>query len=264
MTLPRISVVMPSFNQAAYLRQSLDSVLDQHYPNLEFIVMDGGSTDGSADILRAYSSHLTYWVSEPDNGQAHALNKGFARSIGDVMTWLNSDDLLLPNTLHAVSTVFARFPQIEWLTGQRLLLRADGIQRFPLPMARVRPLIRRGWYHGRLLGFIQQEGTFWRRNLWEAAGGRVDERLHYAMDYDLWRRFAHHADLVTIDRALGAFRVHEGQKTAQLARYYEEVGIRFPQWARAFTIPLRLLVNSLMWYRAPRLSEQEGQWHYRR
>lgn len=263
MALPRISIVTPSYNQAAFLRKTLESVLSQHYPNLEYIVIDGGSTDGSIDILREYSGHFTYWVSEPDRGQSHALNKGFARATGEILTWLNSDDVLLPGALAAVGEIFAQYPQIQWLTGQPANLDAnDHLRVFPLKTGRFRAFIRRGWYHGRGLGFIRQEGTFWRRGLWEKTGASVNEEKHYAMDDDLWRRFAQHADLVTVDKPLAAFRAHEAQKTAQLEHYYREAGVRLPNASRSVMLPLRALVALLSWSFAPRVVRRQGEWRF--
>jgi glycosyltransferase involved in cell wall biosynthesis len=263
MKLPRISIVTPSYNQAAFLRKTLVSVVSQNYPRLEYIVIDGGSTDGSVEILREYSPHFTYWVSEPDRGQSHALNKGFARATGEIMTWLNSDDVLLPGALHSVGEIFARYPQIQWLTGQPANLdEHDRLRHFPLKTGRFRSFIRRGWYHGRGLGFIRQEGTFWRRGLWEQAGASLNEAKHYAMDDDLWRRFADHADLVTVDKALAAFRAHEAQKTAQLNRYYEEAGIRLPNSSRMVMLPIRAVFTALSWSFAPRVVYRNGEWRY--
>lgn len=258
---PRISIITPSYNQAAFLRKTLDSVLDQHYPNLEYIVIDGGSTDGSVDILREYDAKLTYWVSEPDQGQSHAINKGFARATGEIMTWLNSDDVLLPGSLHTVGEIFARYPQIQWLTGQPANLDVhDHLRVFPLKTGRFRALIRRGWYHGRGLGFIRQEGTFWRRSLWEKVGASINEAKHYAMDNDLWRRFAQHADLVTVDMPLAAFRSQPKQKTAQLNRYYAEANVKLPEAVRVIVLPIRAIFTLISWRFAPRVVRRNGEW----
>lgn len=262
--LPRISVVVPSYNQAAFLPAALDSLLNQDYPDLEIIVMDGGSADGSADVLRAYAPRLAAAVSEPDRGQSHAINKGMALATGEVLSWLNSDDILLPGALQAVGEIFAAFPGVEWLTGQPANLGADGVLRhFPLKTGRWQGAIWRGWYHGRALGFIRQEGTFWRRSLWEQAGGQVDEARHYTMDYDLWRRFARHAPLVTADETLAAFREHPAQKTADLAGYYAEAGVRLPQAVRWFMLPARVALSPLAWLTAPRAIRQGSGWALR-
>jgi glycosyltransferase involved in cell wall biosynthesis len=257
--LPRISIVVPSFNQAAYLPATLDSLFSQAYPALEVLVIDGGSSDDSAAIIARYAARhphaLPYWTSEPDRGQSHAINKGFARSTGEVLSWLNSDDVLLPGALAAVGQVFAAHPHIAWLTGQPANLRGQppALHRSPLPVGRVRAFIRRGWYHGRGLGFIRQEGTFWRRALWEQAGGAVDEARHYSMDFDLWRRFAAHAPLVSLNVPLAAFREHAAQKTTDLDAYYREAGIAAPRWLRYPALAARVLLNPLLWAAAPRL-----------
>jgi glycosyltransferase involved in cell wall biosynthesis len=243
MKRPTITLVTPSYNQAAFLEQTLRSVIDQRYPALEYIVIDGGSSDGSVDILKAFADHLAYWVSEPDEGQADAINKGFARASGDILGWLNSDDILLPGTLQAVADLFTEYPEIVWVTswganigeqGERLAVRRS-------PGA-LRSLIARGWYHGRMLGFIRQESTFWRRELWQRVGGSVNTQLHYGMDYELWRRFAQHADLVTAQTVFGAYRVHPAQKTARMEDYYREIGVRLPHAVRLATLPLRVLL----------------------
>ena len=116
---PKISVITPSFNSAPFLESAIRSVLEQRYPNLEFIVIDGGSTDGSVDTLRHYHSALTYWVSEPDAGQYAAINRGFSQATGDILCWLNADDLLLPNALNIIAEIFTLFPSVDWLSSLR-------------------------------------------------------------------------------------------------------------------------------------------------
>ncbi|MFN8379772.1 MAG: glycosyltransferase family 2 protein [Anaerolineae bacterium] len=262
--LPRISVVVPSYNQAAYLPAAIDSLLDQHYPDLEILVMDGGSTDGSAEILRAYMPRLAVAVSEPDRGQAHAINKGMLQATGEVQSWLNSDDLLMPGSLQAVGGIFARFPRVQWLTGQPANLGPDGkLRHFPLRTGHWQGAVRRGWYHGRALGFIRQEGTFWRRSLWEQAGGAVDEARHYTMDYELWKRFAERAPLVTVDQTLAAFREHAAQKTANLEGYYAEAGVRLPHVARWVMVPARAALSPFIWATSPRVLRQTSGWMLR-
>lgn len=261
MTLPLISIVVPSYQQARYLPTTLDSIFSQNYPALEVVVMDGGSTDGSADIIRRYADRLAYWTSAPDGGQSDALNQGFARTTGAVMTWLNSDDVLLPGALHAVGEVFAGFPHIDWLTGQPANMDAAGhLRQSPIKTGRLRGLIRRGAYHGRGWGFIRQEGTFWRRGLWDAAGGRIDTTRRYAMDFDLWRRMAVHAPLYTLDQTLAAFREHAEQKTVQIDRYYAEAGITTPDAARLVMLPLRAALSPLLWRMSPRVVRVGGAW----
>jgi len=227
--LPKISVVTPSFNQAEYLEETLRSVLDQEYPNLEYIVIDGGSTDGSVDIIRRYEDRLAYWVSEPDEGQYDALNKGFARSTGEIMAWLNSDDKYLDWTFSSVAEAMSNLPEIEWLTSQFQFFwdQQGRAMRCEWHPGFSRELVLRG---GTLPGcgwpawaFLQQESTFWRRSLWERAGGQLSTSYSLAGDYDLWMRFAGQAELYSLSVPLAGFRQHPGQKTArQMDAYIEE------------------------------------------
>ncbi|MDZ4769931.1 MAG: glycosyltransferase family 2 protein [Chloroflexota bacterium] len=254
-TPPTIALVTPSFNQAAYLGRTLNSVIGQGYPHLEYVVMDGASTDGSVALIEAAAHALHAWESQPDGGQADAINRGFACTSGEIMGWLNSDDVLLPDCLHTIGDIFAQFPQIMWITGLGLTIdAADRVIQTRTPFGYFKPLIRHGWYHGRGLGFVRQEGTFWRRALWEQAGGYVDEPRHMSMDYDLWRRFAVYADLVTVEQPLAAYRVHDLQKTADLSRYYAEIGTRLPSWTRAITLPMRAVLTPLVFPLSPRLT----------
>ncbi len=216
---PRISIVTPSFNQAAYLETTLRSVLDQGYPNLEYIVVDGGSTDGSVEILRRYQHRLSALVVEPDRGHAHALNKGFSRSTGEIMGWINSDDLLLPGSLSLVGELFRREAEMEWLTSAGSVLDPDGRIVAPLEPAQ--------WCRATFLQtderFIQQESTFWRRSLWKRSGGALSEDL-LACDYELWARFFRHARIFRTRGLLGAFRYLPGQRSVvHRDRYLTEV-----------------------------------------
>lgn len=226
MVLPRISIVIPCRNGAKYLERAIGSLLGQAYPNLELIVMDGGSTDGSLEILRRNEGRFAYWTSGPDGGQAAAINAGFARTTGEVMGWLNSDDMLAPWAIDVLADVFGSCRGVRWITGMRgvwdrddRLVAVDG-RRASYPAF----LIRHGFFQDGALGFIQQESTFWRRDLWEEAGGRVDERFPMAFDFELWTRFARHAALTVVPTVLGGFRYHGDQKTGREPdRYLREV-----------------------------------------
>jgi glycosyltransferase involved in cell wall biosynthesis len=223
-----ISLVTPSLNQSRFLDQTLVSVIEQRDPALEYVVVDGGSSDDSQSIIERHSSHLTAWSSQPDKGQADAINLGFAQTTGEIMGWINSDDCLLPGSLELVRELFVRFPQIQWLTsgfpanidesGRLVRLgRSLGFAREPfrLGMNRIR-----SWSP---FSFVQQESTFWRRELWESAGGKVNTRYRLAIDFELWTRFFDRTELWTVDTALGAFRLHPDQQTAtQLERYRQE------------------------------------------
>jgi glycosyltransferase involved in cell wall biosynthesis len=224
---PRISIVTPSFNQAAYLETTLKSVLDQDYPNLEYIVVDGGSTDGSVAIIQKYAGRLAHWVSEPDGGHMDAINKGFGRSTGEIMGWINSDDTLCPWALKTVARIFQDLPQVRWLTTRTQLRWNAAGEAVAAPRAPgfARTWFYRGWHLGNqpgFIGYIQQESTFWRRELWEAAGGRVDTGLNMAGDFELWARFFEHADVATTEVPLAGFRQHGNQKTNHIEQYYAE------------------------------------------
>jgi len=223
---PRIALFTPSYNQAAFLEEAIRSVLDQNYPALEYVVIDGGSTDGSVEIIRRYASRLASWVSEPDCGQYDAVNKGFARTQGEIMGWLNSDDKHTPWTLSVVGELFATFPEIEWLTTLWPLFWDD--QGRAVACGTHQGFSREAFWRGEQLPgadwhtthWIQQESTFWRRSLWEKAGAGLDLRYALAGDFELWARFYRHAELHAVATPLGGFRLQAGQKTASQAEAY--------------------------------------------
>lgn len=226
---PRISIVTPSYNQVEFIEATIRSVLLQGYPNLEYIIIDGGSEDGSVEIIRKYASRLAYWVSEQDRGQYHALNKGFARATGEIMGWLNSDDMFLPGGLARVALAMRFEAQRHWITGRKAFWDEHGnLFRIDRPQSFVRLLIRSGLYEGRRLGWIQQESTLWSKWLWERAGAYVNDEMQYAADYELWRRFAKYANLYSLPEPIAGFRMHDRQKTAShMARYYAEIDALF-------------------------------------
>lgn len=205
---PHISIVTPSFNQAQFVGRTLQSVLNQQYPNLEYIVIDGASSDGSQRVIAQVEEHLTHWISEADKGQTEAINKGFRLTTGEIMGYLNSDDLLLPGALNTVADFFARRPDIDVIYGHRILVDEHGmaIGRWILP-----PHTSLAYAWG---DFIPQETMFWRRSIWDQAGGHLDESFQFAMDWDLISRFRSiGARFYRLPRYLGAFRVHKKQKT---------------------------------------------------
>jgi glycosyltransferase involved in cell wall biosynthesis len=201
---PRISLVTPVFNSARYLEATIRSVLTQQYPKLEYVIVDGGSSDGSVDIIRKYESQLHALVSEPDRGMYDAINKGFARSSGELMGWISATDLLHAGSLLVVGSVFRQFPEIEWITGRPTGFNDDGMA--------VEVLKLRQWSRMPFLAganrYIQQESTFWRRSLWDRAGGRVDDSRRSASDFELWVRFFRYAKLYPVDALIGGFRSH--------------------------------------------------------
>jgi glycosyltransferase involved in cell wall biosynthesis len=207
--LPSISLVTPSFQQGHFLRQTIASVFAQHYPRLEYFVQDGGSTDETASILQSFSAQLTGWTIAPDCGQANAINLAFRRTTGEIMGWLNSDDLLLPGALHYVGQFFARHPHVAALYGNRVLIDEQGLDigRWILPRHDNGIL---PW-----VDYVPQETLFWRRSLWDSVGGHIDESLQFAIDWDLLLRFHKAgAQFAHARHFLGAFRVHAEQKTS--------------------------------------------------
>ncbi|HUM49425.1 MAG TPA: glycosyltransferase family 2 protein, partial [Anaerolineaceae bacterium] len=207
--LPKVSIVTPSFNQAPFLEQTLRSVLEQDYPNLEYIVIDGGSTDGSCEIIQKYADRLAYWQSQPDHGQTDAINQGFAHATGEILAWLNSDDLLLPGAVSAAVRALDEHPQAAMVYGDALLINAEGktIGKFPAAQTDYRKL-RRGYVH------IPQQASFFRAELWHKVAP-LDVSFYFAMDYDLWVRLAALAPLVYIPQFWAAFRLHgEGKSIA--------------------------------------------------
>ena len=228
-SLPTISIVTPSFNQAEFLEDCIRSVIDQSYPRLEYVIIDGGSTDGSVDIIRRHEGRLKHWVSEPDKGQYDAVNKGFAQSTGEIMAYLNSDDKYTPWAFQVIGEIFSAFPTIEWLTAAYPLTwdedgRAVACSFSPGFSRRAfykgANLPGMGWHHH---SFVQQESTFWRRSLWERSGGYINSSLKLAADFELWSRFYQHGELYSVDTSLAGFRVHKDQKTAShLEEYLNE------------------------------------------
>jgi glycosyltransferase involved in cell wall biosynthesis len=216
----KLSIVTPSYNQGRFLDASIRSVLDQGYPDLEYFVMDGGSTDGSPDIIRGYADRLAGWRSHPDRGHMDAVQEGFARSTGEIMGWLNSDDMLTPWALRVVAEVFRLFPGVDWITSMYPMVmnedglvagarRSEGFQAGAFYRGRNAPF--NPWFYSSM---IQQESTFWRRGLWEKAGATVDTTLRLAGDFELWSRFFEHAELHTLAVPLGIFRFQRGSFTA--------------------------------------------------
>ena len=204
------TIVTPSFNQGPFLERTLQSVLTQNYPQLEYIVQDGGSTDDSLAILARYQARLTHCASATDRGQAHAINLGFQHASGDILAYLNSDDLLLPGTLHYVAEFFQRNPLVDVVYGHRVLI--DGhdaeVGRWVLP--------RHDDDFLRWANFVPQETLFWRRRIWDQAGASLDESFHFLLDWDLLLRFlGAGARFVRLPRFLGAFRLHPEQKTSR-------------------------------------------------
>jgi len=204
--IPHIAIVTPSYNQGQFIEETIRSVLLQGYPNLEYIVIDGGSTDNSIDIIQKYAKFLTYWVSEPDRGQSDAINKGFARSTGEIMGWLNSDDYLAPSALFKLASYYQ--PGLHWWNGNALNLEPDNsLHSYPQLKHQIS---QNHILHARII--ITQVSTFWTRELWDKVGSAVSD-IHLAMDYDLWLRFSYYTAATVLPDTLAVYRTHADAKT---------------------------------------------------
>lgn len=209
MTLPRISIITPSFNQAPFLERTINSVLDQKYPNLEYFVMDGGSTDGSADIIRKYDKQLSGWVSEKDGGQTDAINKGLTRCTGDIIAYINSDDVYLPGTLHHVANLMSGENAANWVVGQCRQIDGDdhelGVFEHCNPTSFLSYLCRES-------GLLPQPSSFWHADLFNDYGYFALD-LHYSFDYEFNCRLIAHGQSATLtDHPCAGFRMWEASK----------------------------------------------------
>lgn len=215
--MPRITVVTPSFNQAPYLERTIRSVLDQGYANLEYIVIDGGSTDGSADIIRRYADRLAYWVSEPDRGQSDAINKGLRRASGDWVAWQNSDDVYFPGVFDGLAAAAQRNPRAGLIIGDMML-----IDEHDRPLRDIRYVTPS---YGALVAegmLVANQAAFWRRDLQQQLG-LLDEGYFCSFDYEWFLRLAQHTTGLHVDRIWGALRLHGQTKTSlHAARFQEE------------------------------------------
>ncbi|WOO41431.1 glycosyltransferase family 2 protein [Rubellicoccus peritrichatus] len=211
--LPKISIVTPSFNQGAFIEETILSVINQNYPNIEYIIIDGGSTDESVSIINRYEDHINSWVSEPDNGQSDAIIKGFKKCTGDLILWLNSDDLLTPGALHLIASIWQKHPEVGLITGNcHQLFDLKTIDYKPLTSADART---KAFDHKRLnyQNPIRQPSTYINRKAYEECGGVKDD-YSYCMDYDLWVNLSrHNYEIVETQAQLSVFRLHDQCKS---------------------------------------------------
>lgn len=225
LTLPKISIITPSYNQGMYIEETIRSVLLQDYPNSEYIIMDGGSTDSTLEIIKKYEPWLTYWESVPDRGQSHAINKGIEKASGDWIAWLNTDDIYLQNALMNIASIITQSVEpISWIVGTTIFTDSNlhEISRFK-PHLYTEPsrdinYIPQGWIDfvcTKRSGIaLPQPSSFWRRTAVIQAGG-INESLKYAMDHELYGRLAYQGiHPVLTEKALACFRIHNDQKTA--------------------------------------------------
>ncbi len=286
---PRITLVTAVRNGAKYIDDAIRSVLDQGYPELEYIIVDGLSTDGTVDIIRKYEKRLAWWVSQSDKNVYEALNTGFSRSSGRILGWLNASDKLHPKSLYVVGSVFAGFPCVEWITGRATAFSENGMT------IRVSAVPR--WSRFRYLAganhHIQQESTFWRRDLWEKAGASLNESYRDVGDVDLWVRFFRHARLYPVDALIGGWRDHpdsishsdlesynlnlktviesEIRRTPEcrLVRLLERTDRTIKRIPKVRVVWQRLVMDALIWCMyhlpgsdlPPTIGYQEGRWY---
>lgn len=206
--LPKISIITVSYNQAEFIEENISSVKNQNYPNIEHIIIDAGSTDGTLEILKKYDDDLN-WVSEPDNGQSDGLNKGFKKATGDIIGWINSDDNLAPNSLHKIADFFMKNPNEIAVIGDQALIDEKSNT--------LRIVKSRGYTYDYLLNYakgITQNSTFFKREVFDKIG-YLDESLHYAMDRDLFIRIASLKNMPYIEETLAEFRIQPNAKTAE-------------------------------------------------
>ena len=229
---PLVSIVTPSFNMARFLPETIESVLGQDYPHIQYIVMDGGSTDGTLEILKAHGERIE-WVSEPDGGQSDAVNKGFGRARGEIFTFLNADDVYLPGAVRRVVEAFEEHPEAAVAYGDAWYTAEDGsvIKRYPVDP----------FDFDRLgsLCYICQPAAFIRTEVWREMGG-LDEHLHLTLDYDLWLRIAKRYPMRKVDRFLATSRMYQDNKTlGRRAEWFEEIA-RITKLHRGY-LPLNYL-----------------------
>lgn len=261
--LPRISIVTPNYNYGHYLEETMRSVLEQDYPDREYIVIDDGSTDQSVEVIRRYESQLTYWEQQANAGQASAVSKGFTHTTGEILGWLNSDDKYLPWTLQVVGQIFRDCPEVQWLTTGRLLLCAPNGQ--PWNTLVIEGYGRKLFFSGRYAPrhptcevVIQQESTFWRRSLWEQAGGHLKPQLNM-LDFELWARFWQQTDLYTVPVPLAAYRCHPATKSEREPnRNYNEVARVLAESTEPRWTASELQWRSKLCRAIPRLKPQLG------
>ena len=225
---PSIAIVTPSFNQSQFLPACIASVLDQNYAGLQYAIMDGGSTDGSVEIINAKAADLHCWRSHPDEGPYAAIAEGFAKTDAEVLGWINSDDILLPWALRIVGGIFRDCPEVQWISTETpIRIGSDGLPKVSQITMQFPGFNKAGFQHRENLAargspagamFIQQESTFWRRSLWDEAGAQFDSRFKLAGDFELWDRFFDYARLYSINLPLGAFR-HYDTRQASIGRF---------------------------------------------
>ena len=258
MTIPRVTIITPSLNSRSHIEETINSVLGQQYPFLEYLIFDGGSTDGTVDILK-HQTDQVHWVVERDKGQSDAINKGLLVASGEIVGWLNSNDLLLPASLSRVGNYFANHPEVDIVFGKAKVISETGEiigdyeevgrqNEVSEIMTRLNEVAKGHFdrvlnYHP---GWIPQMTAFWRIHLSKEVG-YLDPRLHYAMDYEYWLRLGSRGRIHFIDDFLGAFRLHGGAKSANAAKLWREILLVNRRYDGTLLSPLHRLFLKAAW-----------------
>lgn len=233
---PKISIITPSYNQGEFLERTILSVIEQNYPNLEYIIIDGGSTDGSVDIIQKYADKLAYWISEKDNGQTHAINKGFKKATGEIVAWLNSDDEFCEGALMAVASVFMEHDEVDFVFGNQYSINSNG--KIIRDNRHTRFSFAALWAVGMVLS---QPSCFWKCDFFSKFG-YLDETMEFCMDYEFFLRIGNHVKAKHVNQYLSKFRWHESQKSSTIIhirdserqllkeRYHEQACRNYPVW----------------------------------
>lgn len=247
--LPKVSIITPSFNQGQFLEASIRSVLEQDYPNIEYIVVDGGSKDDSVEVIKKYQDRLAWWVSEKDKGHADALNKGFSRATGEILAWLNSDDIYFPGAVTEAVSVLQSHPEVGMVYGDADLIDDSGetVGQFGSKQTGYRQMLR-GSVH------IPQATTFFRTDIWKQVGP-LDLSLFFSFDYDLWVRIAKVSQVLYVPKHWAKFRIHGAGKTIinddrcypDMLRVLEREGGSWFSWLRLRMITRKILYSWLPW-----------------
>jgi glycosyltransferase involved in cell wall biosynthesis len=246
---PKVSIITPSYNQGQFLEASIRSVLEQSYPNIEYIAVDGGSKDNSAEVLKKYQDHFAWWVSEKDKGHADALNKGFSHATGEVLAWLNSDDVYLPKAVAEAVAILQEHPEAGMVYGDADLIDNAGVKvgQFASRQTDYRRLLR-GSVH------IPQATTFFRADVWRQVGP-LDLSLFFSFDYDLWVKIAKGSQVLYVPRRWAQFRIHDDGKTIvnddrcypDMLKVLEREGGGWLSWLRLRFYARRLFYSWLPW-----------------
>ena len=221
MRYPKISIITPTYNQVDYIEQTILSVLNQNYPNLEYLILDGGSNDGTLEIIKKYESKLSYWSTGKDEGMYDAIYKGLEKSTGDILAWINSDDIYLPNAFYTIAEIFSNFPDVSWLEGANSHIDERGRL---VSTYGAHYLTKYDYFSGNIKS-IQQESTFFRRNLWIDSGKKLNIKSQLAGDFGLWVSFFKTQNLYFTTAPIGCFRFRSSNQKSLTHKkeYYQEI-----------------------------------------